>query len=117
MPAPAGVLVVCVGPVVFGDLGVVVPLDELDAHAVPARDVLPALAVVGVPPAVVDVLAVLTVPAVSVVLVALRMHVHVFVEPSLVGALSPVRTFTHSLAVRSGRVVHDSVDLGCSVRL
>ena len=102
MPAPAGVLVVCVGPVVFGDLGVVVPLDELDAHAVPARDVLPALAVVGV-------------PAVSFVLVALRMHVHVFVEPNLVGALSPVRTYTHRLVVRSGRIVHDSVDLGCGL--
>ena len=113
MPAPAGVLVDCVGPVVFGDLGVVVPLDELDAHAVHARDVLPTLAV----GAVVDVLvlAVPTVPAVSVVLVALRMHVHVFVEPNLVGALSPVRTCTHRLVIRSGRVVHDSVDLGCNV--
>ena len=106
MPAPAGVLVVCVGPVVFGDLGVVVPLDELDAHAVHARDVLPTLAV----GAVVDVLvlAVPTVPAVSVVLVALRMHVH---KPNLVGALFPVITYTHRLVVRSGRVVHDSVDL------
>ena len=115
--APAGVPVVCVGHVVFGDLGVVVPLDELDAHAVPTRDVLPALAVVGVPPAVVDVLvlAVPTVPAVSVVLVALRMHVHVLVESNLVGALSPVKTYTHRLVVRSGCVVHDSVDLGCGL--
>ena len=110
MPAPAGVLVVCVGPVVFGDLGVVVPLDELDAHAVHTRDVLPTLAV----GAVVDVLvlAVPTVPAVSVVLVALRMHVHVLVESNLVGALSPVGAYTHRLVVLSGRIVHDSVDLG-----
>ena len=45
MPAPAGVPDVCVGHVVLGDLGVVVPLDVLDTHAVLARVVLTALAV------------------------------------------------------------------------
>ena len=97
-PAPAGVLVFCVDSVVFWNLGVVVPLDELDAHAAPTRDVLPGLVVDGV-------------PAASLVLVAPRMHVHVFAEPNLVGALFPVTTYTHRLVVRSGRVVHDSVDL------
>ena len=83
MPAPAGVPVVCVGHAVLGDLGVVVPLDVLDAHAVLARVlVLTALAVV-------DVLAVV------VVLEVLSVHVHVFGVP--------VRTFTSSLAVRSRR--------------
>ena len=88
MPAPAGVPDVCVGHVVLGDLGVVVPLDVLDAHAVLARVlVLTALAVV-------DVL---------VVLEVLSVHVHVFGVPGLAGALSPVRTFTSSLAVLSRR--------------
>ena len=50
-PAPAGVLVFCVDSVVFWNLGVVVPLDELDAHAAPTRDVLPGLVVDGVPAA------------------------------------------------------------------
>ena len=45
MPAPAGVPDVCVGHVVLGDLGVLVPLDVLDAHAVLACVVLTALAV------------------------------------------------------------------------
>ena len=87
-PAPAGVLVFCVDSVVFWNLGVVVPLDELDTHAAPTRGVLPGLVVDGV-------------PAASLV----------FAEPNLVGALFPVTTYTHRLVVRSGRVVHDSVDL------
>ena len=45
MPAPAGVPDVCVGHVVLGDLGVLVPLDVLDAHAVLACVVLTTLAV------------------------------------------------------------------------
>ena len=103
MPAPAGVPVVCVGHAVLGDLGVVVPLDVLDAHAVLARVlVLTALAVVDVLAVVVDVL-VLAVLAVLVVLEVLSVHVHVFGVPGLAGALSPVRTFTSSLAVRSRR--------------
>ena len=106
MPAPAGVPVVCVGHAVLGDLSVVVPLDVPDAHAVLARVlVLTALAVVDVLAMVVDVLvlAVLAVLAVLVVLEVLSVHVHVFGVPGLTGALSPVRTFTSSLAVRSRR--------------